>query len=131
MAFAGCTEASMALAERISANSGTLGLPVHGFFDDRKADRLGVCGGVRLLGSLHDMVDYVKRNEVDVIFVALPVRQVQRVMDLIEELRDTTVSIYYVPDIFVLDLIQARRARCSACRWSRCARRRSTAIAAS
>jgi putative colanic acid biosynthesis UDP-glucose lipid carrier transferase len=30
------------------------------------------------------------------------------VLDLLEELRDTTASIYYVPDIFVFDLIQAR-----------------------
>jgi putative colanic acid biosynthesis UDP-glucose lipid carrier transferase len=53
-------------------------------------------------------VTYARRRQVDVIFVALPVRQVQRVMDLMEELRDTTVSVYYVPDIFVYDLIQAR-----------------------
>jgi putative colanic acid biosynthesis UDP-glucose lipid carrier transferase len=29
-------------------------------------------------------------------------------MDLLDDLRDTTASIYYVPDIFVFDLIQAR-----------------------
>ena len=29
-------------------------------------------------------------------------------MELLEELRDTTASIYYLPDIFVFDLIQAR-----------------------
>jgi putative colanic acid biosysnthesis UDP-glucose lipid carrier transferase len=29
-------------------------------------------------------------------------------MQLLDELRDTTVSIYYVPDIFAFDLIQAR-----------------------
>ena len=47
------------------------------------------------------------------IFVALPMRQVQRVMDLLEELRDTTASIYYVPDIFVIDLIQSRTGEMS------------------
>jgi len=30
------------------------------------------------------------------------------VMDLLDDLRDTTGSVYYVPDIFVSDLIQAR-----------------------
>ena len=29
-------------------------------------------------------------------------------MNLLDDLRDTTASIYYVPDIFVFDLIQAR-----------------------
>src|SRR4051812_3777837 len=31
-----------------------------------------------------------------------------RILKLLEELRDTTASIYFVPDIFVYDLIQAR-----------------------
>jgi putative colanic acid biosynthesis UDP-glucose lipid carrier transferase len=46
----------------------------------------------------------------DVIFIALPMRQVQRVVDLLDELHDTTASIYFVPDIFVMDLIQSRTA---------------------
>jgi putative colanic acid biosynthesis UDP-glucose lipid carrier transferase len=40
-------------------------------------------------------------------------RQVQRVVDLLDELRDTTASIYFVPDIFVMDLIQSRTAEIS------------------
>jgi putative colanic acid biosysnthesis UDP-glucose lipid carrier transferase len=43
-----------------------------------------------------------------VIFIALPIRHLQRVMNLLDDLRDTTASIYYVPDIFVFDLVQAR-----------------------
>jgi putative colanic acid biosynthesis UDP-glucose lipid carrier transferase len=62
----------------------------------------------RLLGSLSDMSQYVKDNRTDVIFIALPIRHVKRVMDLLDDLRDTTASIYYVPDIFVFNLIQAR-----------------------
>ena len=42
------------------------------------------------------------------IFIALPIRHLKRVMNLLDDLRDTTASIYYVPDIFVFDLIQAR-----------------------
>ena len=51
---------------------------------------------------------YVKEHRTDVIFIALPIRHVKRVMNLLDDLRDTTASIYYVPDIFVFDLIQAR-----------------------
>ncbi len=50
----------------------------------------------------------MRDHGVEVIFIALPMRQVRRVMNLLDELRDTTASIYYVPDIFVYDLIQAR-----------------------
>jgi putative colanic acid biosynthesis UDP-glucose lipid carrier transferase len=35
-------------------------------------------------------------------------RHLQRVRDLLNELRDTTASIYYLPDIFAFDLIQSR-----------------------
>jgi putative colanic acid biosysnthesis UDP-glucose lipid carrier transferase len=81
---------------------------VAGFFDDRSADRLEPLGKFKLLGKLADLVGYVKREKIDVIFVALPIRHVQRVMDLLDDLRDSTASIYYVPDIFVFDLIQSR-----------------------
>jgi len=108
VAFAGCTEVSLALAERIGANSQSLGLQLQGFFDDRSTQRLGVCGRLSLLGNLRDLVEYARGNRVDVIFLSLPIRHVQRVMHLVQELRDTTVSIYYVPDVFVFDLIQAR-----------------------
>jgi putative colanic acid biosynthesis UDP-glucose lipid carrier transferase len=45
---------------------------------------------------------------VDQIFIALPMASQPRILRLLEELRDTTASIYFVPDIFMFDLIQAR-----------------------
>jgi putative colanic acid biosynthesis UDP-glucose lipid carrier transferase len=36
------------------------------------------------------------------------VSHIRRVVQLLDELRDTTASVYYVPDIFAIDLIQAR-----------------------
>jgi putative colanic acid biosysnthesis UDP-glucose lipid carrier transferase len=108
VAFVGCNEASLALAERIEGNY-DLGLRVQGFFDDRSPERLGtMSGAVRLLGTLGQLAGYVKRRGIHVIFIALPVRHIQRVVKLLDELRDTTASIYYVPDIFVFDLIQSR-----------------------
>jgi putative colanic acid biosynthesis UDP-glucose lipid carrier transferase len=104
--FAGINDISVALAERLRKNP-ALSMTVAGFFDDRSAERLAA-GEVQLLGRLPELTPYVKSHNVDVIFVALPIRHVQRVMDLVGELRDTTASIYFVPDIFVFDLIQAR-----------------------
>jgi putative colanic acid biosynthesis UDP-glucose lipid carrier transferase len=108
VAFAGCNEISVALARRIGESSELSGLKVEGFFDDRSAERLGDPGRTRLLGRLPELVSFVKRRGIDVVFVALPVRHIKRVMQLLDELRDTTASIYYVPDIFAFDLIQAR-----------------------
>jgi putative colanic acid biosysnthesis UDP-glucose lipid carrier transferase len=105
--FAGCNEISLSLANRLAGKS-DLRMSVAGFFDDRSVARLGVEQPVNLLGSLRDLPQYVRTHRIDAIFVALPMRHIQRVMDLLDGLRDTTASIYYVPDVFVFDLIQAR-----------------------
>jgi len=106
---AGFNEVSVVLAERIYADP-TLGIRIEGYFDDRSADRLKLPTNQKLLGGLSDLAAYVNMHKIDVIFIALPMRQVQRVVDLLDELRDTTSSIYFVPDIFVMDLIQSRTA---------------------
>jgi putative colanic acid biosynthesis UDP-glucose lipid carrier transferase len=105
--LAGCTESSIALAKRLSRAT-EYGMGVVGFFDDRGAERLGIDAEVQLLGKLSDLAAYVQEHDIEVIFIALPVKQVSRVMDLVEELRDTTASIYYLPDLILFDLIQAR-----------------------
>ena len=105
--IAGFNDVSRALAERLDNNSGFC-ISVAGYFDDRSAERLGVEGHEELLGGLQDLPGFVNSHGVDVIFVALPMRHVQRVLALLDDLRDTTASIYYVPDIFVFDLIQSR-----------------------
>jgi putative colanic acid biosynthesis UDP-glucose lipid carrier transferase len=105
--IAGYNPSSLELARRVMSNP-RMHLEVTGFFDDRSSDRLGMGSDTTLVGSLADVSPYVKENRTDVIFIALPIRHVKRVMDLLDNLRDTTASIYYVPDIFVYDLIQAR-----------------------
>src|ERR1700733_261651 len=105
--FAGYNNSSLELARRLK-NNPAMSLDVSGFFDDRSSDRLGMESDAQLVGTLSDLSQYVKDNGTDVIFIALPLRHVKRVMDLLDDLRDTTASIYYVPDIFVFDLIQAR-----------------------
>jgi putative colanic acid biosysnthesis UDP-glucose lipid carrier transferase len=105
--IAGYNGSSLELARRLKKNPG-MRLEVTGFFDDRSTDRLGMESDAQLIGPLADLGAYVKEHRTDVIFIALPIRHVKRVMNLLDDLRDTTASIYYVPDIFVFDLIQAR-----------------------
>jgi putative colanic acid biosysnthesis UDP-glucose lipid carrier transferase len=105
--IAGYNNSSWELARRLKENPG-MRMEITGFFDDRSFDRLGMEPGSKLVGGLGDVAQYVKNNGTDVIFIALPIRHVKRVMNLLDDLRDTTASIYYVPDVFVFDLIQAR-----------------------
>ncbi len=105
--IAGYHGSSLDLARRLNQNPDTR-IKVAGFFDDRSNDRLELATDATLLGGLSEVGRYVKENRTDIIFIALPIRHIKRVMSLLDDLRDTTASIYYVPDIFVFDLIQAR-----------------------
>ena len=103
----GANPHSLLLAEKIRGDR-QLGLSIEGVFEDRSGERLGQMGPNRLLGRLKDLPDYVRANGIDLIYFALPIRNIQRVSELLDELHDTTASIYYVPDVFVFDLIQCR-----------------------
>ncbi len=95
------------LAERIESTP-YLGIRVAGFFDDRSPSRLQSLDGRRLLGSMDELADYVKKGRVDMIYVTLPMASQPRIMKLLDELHDTTASVYFTPDIFIFDLIQGR-----------------------
>jgi len=103
----GVNSVSLLLANRLRTRHEYL-TNVVGFFDDRSAERLEPTGNVPLLGGIPDLVSYVKREGIDIIFIALPIRHIRRVMELLDDLRDSTASIYYVPDVLVFDLIQSR-----------------------
>lgn len=103
----GVTDASLRLADKLDRHP-ELCTEMRGFFDDRSKTRLVPLGDFQMLGRLDELVPYVRREKIDIIFVALPIRHVQRVLNLLDALRDSTASIYYVPDLFVFDLIQSR-----------------------
>jgi putative colanic acid biosysnthesis UDP-glucose lipid carrier transferase len=105
--IAGANELSKALAEEIATDPG-MGMRLVGFFDDRSEDRVGDLEDGQVLGRLAELPQFAREAEVDVIFIALPIRHVDRVSLLIDELFDTTASIYFLPDIFAFDLIQSR-----------------------
>jgi putative colanic acid biosynthesis UDP-glucose lipid carrier transferase len=105
--IAGANELGRRLAIRLREEP-MLGLRVAGYFDDRAPGRLSNLPAGENLGSLEALADYCRTHRVDVIYIALPMASQPRILKLLDVLRDTTASIYFVPDIFVFDLIQAR-----------------------
>jgi putative colanic acid biosysnthesis UDP-glucose lipid carrier transferase len=80
-----------------------------GFFDFRHADRVGPSINTgRLIGHCRHVASFVRENGVSAIYIALPLSNVPRIGEMIQELRDTTASIYFLPDVFAFDLIQGR-----------------------
>ena len=103
----GVNQSSISLASKLTEHPEFCSR-ILGFFDDRSAERLEPLGRFHLIGKLAELSAYVRRERVDVIFIALPMRHIERVMNLLDDLRDSTASIYYVPDVFFFDLIQSR-----------------------
>ncbi|SMC23007.1 putative colanic acid biosysnthesis UDP-glucose lipid carrier transferase [Andreprevotia lacus DSM 23236] len=79
-----------------------------GYFDDRELPRLPGVSADALLGTLKELPAYVRRNGIHHIYISLPMSSQPRVMQVLDALHDSTASIYFVPDLFVFDLIQAR-----------------------
>jgi putative colanic acid biosynthesis UDP-glucose lipid carrier transferase len=88
-----------------------LGTRILGFFDDRNAERLQKTAmqmPVPVKGRLSDLATFIKQYHVETIYLALPMATQPRILRLLDDLKDTTASIYFVPDIFITDLIQGR-----------------------
>jgi Undecaprenyl-phosphate glucose phosphotransferase len=81
---------------------------VEGFFDDRRIERLPRATRPRLLGRFRDLPEYARLHQIHVIYICLPITKQPRIRALIDDLRDTTASIYFVPDLLAFDLMQAR-----------------------
>jgi putative colanic acid biosynthesis UDP-glucose lipid carrier transferase len=108
-AIIGMTEIGEELAIQIQTVP-SLGLQVYGFYDDRAEERchpipesLGTYNG-----SLKDAVDAARTGEIDLIYIAFPLRAEPRINRLLQELSDTTASVYLAADFFAFDLLHAR-----------------------
>jgi putative colanic acid biosynthesis UDP-glucose lipid carrier transferase len=95
------------LAESIASNP-LLGIRVVGFFDSRRSERGQSTSPGNRLGAIDEIAPYVRTHGIDVVYITLPMASQPRILRLLDALHDTTTSIYFVPDIFVFDLIQAR-----------------------
>ncbi|MBX3680379.1 undecaprenyl-phosphate glucose phosphotransferase [Cognatazoarcus halotolerans] len=104
---AGLNDMGLGVAQQFVANP-YLSTRFLGFFDDRSRDRLPDPGNLPMLGGLGQLAEYVKQHHVEAIYLALPMATQPRILRLLDDLKDTTASIYFVPDIFVTDLIQGR-----------------------
>lgn len=103
----GANKESHKLAENIVENL-AYGLHLTGYFDDRTEDRTSISMPIPYLGIMDELPEYVKKNGIDLIYITLPMSHQKRVLNLLDKLHDTTASVYFTPDIFVYELIQAR-----------------------
>jgi putative colanic acid biosysnthesis UDP-glucose lipid carrier transferase len=101
----GMNDQGLALASKISA-APFARIEVAGFVDSRGDGRLNCTGPHAMLGSPDQLPALVKAQRIQIIYLSLPMASQPRIIHILDELKDTTASIYFVPDMFVTDLIQ-------------------------
>lgn len=110
VAIAGAGPLGQRLAASIARDS-WMGLDLVGFFDDLRREPVSVGKGevkLPISGDLEELVGRARKGDLDLIYIALPMRSAVRIKWLVEQLSDTTVSVCIVPDVFVFDLLHAR-----------------------
>ncbi len=61
-----------------------------------------------LLGRIGDAPDFVRKNGVNVVYITLPFSPHPGISNLLEQLSDTVASVYFIPDLYSLNNVQAR-----------------------
>jgi putative colanic acid biosynthesis UDP-glucose lipid carrier transferase len=101
----GMNEQGLALATKIQQSPYSR-IEFAGFVDSRNTDRLQPESGHSLLGKIDQLAGIAQQNRIQLIYLSLPMASQPRILHILDELKDTTASIYFVPDMFVTDLIQ-------------------------
>ncbi|MFG6456804.1 undecaprenyl-phosphate glucose phosphotransferase [Roseateles sp. BYS96W] len=79
-----------------------------GYFDDRSQERLHPDAGTELLGPLHKLSEFVREKGVREVYITLPLGSQPRIVELLEQVQGTTASLFFVPDVFGISIIQGR-----------------------
>lgn len=82
-------------------------IDLRGCFDDRDASR-NPGSQLPVLGAVSEVASYVREHNIQMIFISLPMVTQPRISKLLDDLHDTTASIYFLPDVYIFDMMQAR-----------------------
>jgi putative colanic acid biosynthesis UDP-glucose lipid carrier transferase len=109
VAIAGASSLGENLALNIQ-RSPWMGMRLVGFYDDRHVSRLHpmdpAAGEVK--GDLDRLVAQTKDGQIDVVYIALPLRAEPRINSIIRRLQDTTASVYLAYDFGGFDVLRAQ-----------------------
>ena len=82
------------------------GLHLLGFYDDAPELAASTVDGVPVLGTIDRLRGDLDRGEIDQVWIALPLRDEERIRRLVTALRAYPVQVRYVPDIFGFELLR-------------------------
>ena len=104
--IAGTSDVARHVADKML--HGELGYRIVGFVDDRAGgDHLGY-RGLPLLGTLSEVDDILRRERVDQLYIALPLDEHAKMLDLIEVANRECIDVKVVPDLLQVIALRAR-----------------------
>jgi putative colanic acid biosynthesis UDP-glucose lipid carrier transferase len=92
------------VAERLRA-APWMGLTVAGYFHGGDSGSQDHISGIPHIGGIDTVAAYVTEHRIDQVWIAMPLRDEDKVKWLLHELRNTTADIRFVPDFFGLRLL--------------------------
>ncbi|WP_404339933.1 undecaprenyl-phosphate glucose phosphotransferase [Pseudoalteromonas mariniglutinosa] len=108
VAIVGATECAAYLYTEITKNE-ELGFKFSGFYDDRKPERtFEELSQHEVAGSIQSAIDASRAGDIDILYLALPLKAEKRIADILLQLGDTTVDVHLIPDFLLSNLIHAR-----------------------
>ncbi len=81
------------------------------FYDDRSNYRFSYIAKSSYTGKVSTLIDKVKNNLIDDVYIALPMVAKDRIKDAILQLSNSTVDAYIVPDLYTYKLSVSQIAR--------------------
>ncbi|GEK14490.1 undecaprenyl-phosphate glucose phosphotransferase [Aliivibrio fischeri] len=74
------------------------------FYDDRSSSRFSYVNKSGYAGKVSELIEKVKNDEIQSVYIALPMVAKDRIKDIIHQLSNSTVNAYIVPDLYTYKL---------------------------
>lgn len=98
VALVGVTEKSLAMRKAFEQHP-WMGFSVLGYFDDRAFSRCNHLQSTEIIGDTEKLVKMCEKALVDNVYICLPLAAERRIRCLVKRLSNSTVSIYFCPDL--------------------------------
>jgi putative colanic acid biosynthesis UDP-glucose lipid carrier transferase len=93
---------------RALEDSNERGIDFVGFFDDRSDNRVHDLAMSQRLGGLKAVAGFITQHSIREVYITLPLGSQPRIIALLEQVQGTTASLFFVPDVFGISIIQGR-----------------------
>jgi len=83
------------------------GIKIVGFFDDRLPKGTTVAENLTVLGDTSELIRFCKESPADYVYIALPLREQDKIFELVNKIRPCGAQVLLVPDVFSFSLLSA------------------------